>query len=49
MAEYQSQENTTSIAVKKDTRSRIRKAMPYETMTYNEFIDVLLDLWEKER
>ena len=38
----------TTIAVRPDTADRLNEAMPYRTMSKDEFVDELIDLYNKE-
>lgn len=39
----------SSLGVRRDTKRRFDQAKPYETMSPDEFVDVLLDRWEGKR
>lgn len=39
----------SSIGVYADTRERFNKAKPYDSMSSDEFVEVLLDKWEGRR
>lgn len=43
----QSANDRTTLTVSRDTHSRFRSAMPYESMSADEFVDVLLDEWDR--
>lgn len=47
MASKQTQ-GWTSIAVRPDTAQRLNEAMPYETMSKDEFVSELIDTYEEE-
>lgn len=39
----------STIGVHKDTKRRFDRAKPYESMSADEFVDVLLERWEGRR
>jgi hypothetical protein len=39
----------TSVALYDDTKQRFDRVKPYESMSADEFVDVLLDRWEGQR
>lgn len=41
--------NRSSLGVYDDTRRRFNRAKPYDSMSADEFLDVLLDRWEGVR
>jgi len=43
------EENRTSVALYGDTKQRFDRVKPYESMSANEFVDELLDRWERQR
>lgn len=45
----QSQTDVTTVRVTKSVKDRFDDAKPYDSMSANEFVDVLLDRWEGHR
>lgn len=39
----------TTISLDKSTKERLDEAKPYDSITADEFVDVLLDRWEGRR
>jgi hypothetical protein len=39
----------TTLWVRKDTAQQFKEAKPYDSMSADEFVDVLLDKWEGRR
>lgn len=48
MAAEQNQRSWTTIAVRPDTAQRLNEIMPYETMSKDEFVSELIDVYEQE-
>jgi len=44
-----SKTDRSTIGVQGDTKRRFDRAKPYDSMSADEFIDVLLDRWEGRR
>ena len=47
MAQTNSQRERTTVSVQRDVHSRMEDAMPFQSMSYSEFIDTLLDVYEE--
>lgn len=43
------QESRTSLGIYADTKRRFKRAKPYDSMSDEEFVNVLLDRWEGRR
>jgi hypothetical protein len=39
----------STLGIRKDTKRRFEEAKPYESLSHDEFVDVLLDRWEGRR
>lgn len=44
-----SEPDRSTIGVQRDTKRRFDDAKPYDSMSADEFVDVLLDRWEGRR
>lgn len=45
----QSETEATTVRVSRSVKERFDRAKPYNSMSANEFVDVLLDRWEGRR
>jgi len=45
----QSENHRSTLGVHTDTKRRFEDAKPYDSMSADEFVDVLLDKWEGKR
>jgi DNA-binding MarR family transcriptional regulator len=45
----ESDRRRTTITLNRSTKEKFDRAKPYDTLTADEFLDVLLDRWEARR
>jgi hypothetical protein len=43
------EEDRSTLGVRRDTKQRFDQVKPYDSMSADEFVDVLLDKWEGRR